>query len=91
MADPDKPTRSEMACPVCGQHQLALDEPPQIDVLGVQPYSELIGMGDVRTSGPIGIVCLACGTHWRDRGAFDRNEPDPPESAEELAQEDGEE
>ena len=69
-------TRSETACPVCGKHTLALDEPPRIDVLGVQPYSDLVGMGDLPASGAIGIFCLECGTHWRDKGAFDRNEPD---------------
>ena len=33
--------RSEQACPVCGQHTLALDQPPEIDVMGVQAYSEV--------------------------------------------------
>ena len=34
-------------------------------------------MGDLPTKGAIGIVCLECGTHWRDKDAFDRNDPDP--------------
>ena len=62
---------------MCGLHMLALDEPPRVDVLGVQPHSELIGMGDLPQVGAIGIVCLGCGTRWRDRAAFDRGEADP--------------
>ena len=69
--------RSEQACSVCGQHQLALDQPPQIDVMGVQAYSDMLGMGDLHQEGSVGIVCLNCGTHWRDKDAFDRNEPEP--------------
>lgn len=68
--------RSEQACPVCGEHTLALDQPPQIDVMGVQPYSDLLGMGDLHSKGAVGIVCLNCDTHWRDKAAFDRNEPE---------------
>jgi hypothetical protein len=69
--------RSEQACPVCGQHTLALDEPPRIDVMGIQLYSDIVGMGDLRQGGPVGIVCLDCGTRWRDKAAFDRNDPEP--------------
>jgi hypothetical protein len=65
--------RSELACPVCGKHTLALDEPPRLDVMGVQPVSDMLGMGDLKPAG-IGIVCLSCGSHWRDREAFDRGE-----------------
>jgi hypothetical protein len=68
---------SEQACPVCGKRTLALDEPPRIDVLGVQPYSDMVGMGDLPTKGAIGIVCLECGNRWRDKDAFDRNESEP--------------
>ena len=68
--------RSEQACPVCSQHTLALDEPPRIDVMGVQLYSDIVGMGDIRP-GSMGIVCLSCGTRWRDKAAFDRGEPEP--------------
>lgn len=75
---PDGPgERSERACPVCGEHALALDEPPRIDVLGVQPYSDLLGMGDLQTRWSPGIVCLACGTRWRDLAAFGAGEPEP--------------
>lgn len=71
-------TRSEQACPVCGKHTLALDRPPEIDVMGVQAYSDMLGMGDLPNEGAVGIVCLSCDTHWRDKAAFDRGEPDPP-------------
>lgn len=70
-------TRSEQACPVCLQHTLAIDEPPRIDVMGVQLYSDIVGMGDLRQEGSVGIVCLSCGTRWRDKAAFDRGEPEP--------------
>jgi hypothetical protein len=74
--------RSEWACPVCGSHTLALDEPPRIDIMGVQVYSDLVGMGDVTPGGSLGIVCLTCDTRWADKGAFDRNDPDPSEDFE---------
>ena len=79
--------RSEKACPVCGQHELALDMPPRIDVLGVQPYSDLIGMGDRSSEGSVGIICRSCGTYWRDLDAFERNEPEV-ESGDAAADED---
>jgi hypothetical protein len=68
--------RSELACPICSEHTLALDQPPRIDVMGVQQYSDIVGMGDLPSEGPIGIVCLSCGTRWRDRDAFERGEPE---------------
>jgi len=77
-----EPARSEQACPVCSQHTLALDRPPEIDVMGVQQYNDLLGMGDVENEGSIGIVCLNCKTHWRDKAAFDRGEPDPDDDSE---------
>ena len=80
--------RSEQACPVCSQHTLALDEPPQIDVMGVQSYLDLLGMGDLRTASTLGIVCLTCGTRWHDKDAFDRGEPLPDEPDDEAAEED---
>ena len=69
--------RSEQACPVCGEHALALDTPPEIDVMGVQQYSDMLGMGDLPNEGAVGIVCLECDTHWRDKASFDRAEPEP--------------
>jgi len=77
----DEKTRSEQACPVCGQHRLAIDEPPRIDVMGIQLYSDIVGMGDLRQPA-MGIVCLGCGTRWQDREAFDRGEPEPEEEPE---------
>jgi hypothetical protein len=70
--------RSERACPVCGAHALALDVPPRIDVMGVQAYSDILGMGDRGQEGPLGIVCRSCGTYWRDLAAFERGEPEEP-------------
>ena len=59
--------RSEQACPACGEHALALDTPPEIDVMGVQQYSDMLGMGDLPNEGALGIVCLKCDTHWLGR------------------------
>jgi hypothetical protein len=73
--------RSERACPVCGAHALALDMPPRIDVLGVQPYSDIIGMGDRPAEGAVGIVCRSCGTYWRDLAAFELGEPEVADEA----------
>jgi hypothetical protein len=78
--------RSEQACPVCGKHTVAVDEPPRIDVLGVQAYSDIVGMGDLPNEGAIGIVCLSCNTHWASKDAFDRGEPDPPVEESESAE-----
>jgi hypothetical protein len=72
-----EPARSEQACPVCSQHTLALDRPPEIDVMGVQQYSDMLGMGDLENEGTVGIVCLDCKTRWRDKAAFDRGEAEP--------------
>ena len=75
-------SRSELPCPVCGQHTLALDEPPRIDIMGVQPASDMLGMGDLQAQRLPAIVCLSCGTRWRDRDAFDRGEPEPADDVE---------
>ena len=71
--------RSEQACTVCGKNTLALDRPPEIDVMGVQAYSDMVGMGDLHSEGEVGIVCLTCNTLWRDKAAFDRGEAEPDE------------
>ncbi len=65
-------TRSNEACPVCGEHRLTLLRFPTTDVLGVQPYSELIGVGDLSPDTPPGIGCLACGSEWPDLDSFRR-------------------
>lgn len=72
-----EPARSEQACPVCSQHTLALDRPPEIDIMGVQQYNDMLGMGDLENEGALGIVCLNCGSRWRDKAAFDRGEAEP--------------
>ena len=33
----------------------------------------------------MGIVCLNCDTHWHDKDAFDRGEPDADDGAEGVA------
>jgi len=74
--DMSQEIRSQRACPVCGKHSLALDEAPRIDIMGVQPYSDLLGMGDLHQES-MGIVCLECGTRWRSKEALDQNDPEP--------------
>lgn len=69
--------RSREACPVCGVQRLAVEKPVQIAVLGVQPNSDLFGMGDPEVRTPPAIVCLACGTRWSDIEAFRTGRPDP--------------
>ena len=81
-----EPARSDQACPVCSQHTLALDRPPEIDVMGVQQYLDMLGMGDLENEGPVGIVCLNCKTRWRDKDAFDRGEAQPDTGADDPAE-----
>ena len=69
---------SQLACPVCGEHRLAVARPPHIAVMGVQPYSDLLGLGDREPEVPPAIECLACGTRWRDIDAFRAGDADPP-------------
>ena len=76
---------------MCGEHALALDMPPRIDVLGVQPYSDIIGMGDRPAAGSVGIVCQSCGTYWRDLDAFERGEPEVEDEAASVGADDDEE
>ncbi|HSH21502.1 MAG TPA: hypothetical protein VK992_02640 [Candidatus Caenarcaniphilales bacterium] len=64
------PARSAEACPVCGAHQLTLLRFPRVDVRGVRPYDEIIGMGDPTADDPPGIGCLACGSEWTDLETF---------------------
>lgn len=40
--------------------------------MGVQPYAELLGMGEVRVREDPGIGCLRCGAEWPDLAAFRR-------------------
>jgi hypothetical protein len=64
------PDRSAEACPVCGAHRLTLLHFPEVGVLGVRPYDDLLGMGDVNADSPPGIGCLECGAEWPDLEAF---------------------
>jgi hypothetical protein len=73
----DAEERSHLACPVCGRHRLAIEKPPHIAVMGVQPYSDLLGLGDREPDTPPAIECLGCGTRWRDIAAFRSGTPDP--------------
>ncbi len=54
--------------------------------MGVQPYSDLLGLGDREPETPPAIECLACGTRWRDLDAFNAgtSEPAPPVAGEEA-------
>jgi hypothetical protein len=64
----DDGKRSVQRCPACGEHRLAVVDQPRVDVGGVQPANELLGLGDLQA--PPGITCLACGTRWLDATAF---------------------
>lgn len=67
----DEPTeRSVEACPVCGEHRLAVLKYPHVDVVGVQLYNEIYGFGDKSSDTPPGIGCMACGSEWPDLEAF---------------------
>jgi len=59
-------------CPVCGNHTLALEQPPHLPVAGAQPYTELYRMGDLPM--PIGVRCRRCGTAWPTIAALHRGE-----------------
>ena len=61
--------RSEQACPVCGAHEVAVVELPDIGVVGAQPFNEIIGMGDPSAPLP-GLECRACGAEWPSLEAF---------------------
>jgi len=56
--------RSREACPVCGAHALHLLYFPDVDLSGVRPMDDLIGMGDLKPEQPPGIGCEACGSEW---------------------------
>ena len=61
--------RSQQACPMCGEHQVAIVEHPEISVVGAQPFNEIVGMGDPDAPLP-GLECRACGTAWPSIDAF---------------------
>jgi hypothetical protein len=61
---------SAEACPVCGAHRVAILPLPDIAVLGVQPYTDLLMMGDRPAPPRDAIGCLACGAEWPDLDAY---------------------
>jgi hypothetical protein len=67
------PPGSARACPVCGRHTLALERPPEIQVVGAQPYTELYRMGDLPM--PVGVRCRACEAWWPTVEALEAGEP----------------
>lgn len=64
--------RSKEACPVCGQHRLALLQFPTVDVLPVRQLDEIYGFTDPAAASNTepGIGCLNCGSEWPDLAAF---------------------
>jgi hypothetical protein len=74
------PERSVDPCPVCGRHELALEQPPHIPVAGAQPYTELYRMGDLPM--PVGVRCRSCGTAWPTIAALSAGEPGSAEAIE---------
>jgi hypothetical protein len=63
--------RSAEACPRCGAHRLATNEPPKLMDLGYQPLNNVFSIhGEVTDPVAPGIECLACGTVWPDLEAF---------------------
>ena len=80
-SDADATTgRSADPCPVCGNHHLALEQPPHIPVAGAQPYTELYRMGDLPM--PVGVRCRTCGTAWPTIAALRAGEPGSAEEVE---------
>jgi hypothetical protein len=57
-------------CPACGAHRVAMVPLPDIDVMGVQPYTDLLMMGDRPAPLRPAIACLDCGAEWPDLEAF---------------------
>jgi hypothetical protein len=62
--------RSSEPCPVCGQHALELLYFPDLDIMGVRPYDDMFGFGDMRPDATPGIGCKSCGTEWPDLASF---------------------
>jgi hypothetical protein len=62
--------RSALACPVCGEHRLAIIDFPETTATGYQALSEIIGMGEPTVVTPPAIGCLACGAEWPNVDAF---------------------
>ena len=68
-ADPSSADRSADACPVCGEHRLAIIDFPELPGGVPSPAAELVGGRGADPSAP-SIGCLACGAEWPDVAAF---------------------
>jgi hypothetical protein len=68
--EPSEQATSAEMCPDCGAHRVALLPLPDTAVLGVQPYTDLLGMGDPSAPLRASIGCLACGAEWPDIDSF---------------------
>jgi hypothetical protein len=68
--EPSDRTASAETCPVCGAHRVAVLPLPETAVLGVQPYTDLLMMGDRPAPLRAAIGCLACGAEWPDLDSF---------------------
>lgn len=62
--------RSDEACPACGRYSLSLIGFPYVSTMGVQPYSDILGMGEPQVDQAPAIGCLSCGIEWADLDAF---------------------
>ncbi|MEO7119251.1 MAG: hypothetical protein ABIZ34_09810 [Candidatus Limnocylindrales bacterium] len=62
--------RSKEACPICGAHSLTLLRFPNVSTMGIQPYLEIIGMGEPTVEERPGIGCLTCNAEWDNLAAF---------------------
>jgi hypothetical protein len=49
---------------VCGHFTLSVLDFPHVSMMGVQPNSEILGMGEPTVDQPPGIACLTCGSQW---------------------------
>ena len=65
----DADDRSADACPVCGEHRLAIIDFPELPGGVASPVAELVGGRGSDPSAPA-IGCLACGAEWADVEAF---------------------
>jgi hypothetical protein len=65
-----KQGRSRDACPVCGEHRLAIGPDQRPDLRQIRPYDELIAMGDPAPDFEPSIECLACESSWPNLADF---------------------
>ena len=70
MTDPTNPERSAEACPVCGEHRLALIDFPEMEGAPMVMDPAILGIHASSDPSPPGIGCLACGADWPSLAAF---------------------